>query len=75
MTFFILRTGTTFNVLKIAFKGIFKLGSVSHYFYDSNYISCEVFMLVSYFARLLQDFVLTDLTIGVFSSLAMALAL
>ena len=55
--FFILRTWTKLNVLKIAFSGIFQLivcfSSYSTYLHK----------FCSYNARLLQNFVLTDLTI------------
>ena len=54
------RSGNESLALKIAFEAFFSLGLFSMVVYASNYIRCEIFMLVSTFARSTCSFTLTE---------------
>ena len=57
------RSGNESLALKVAFGAFFSLGLFLIVFYASNSIRCEIFMLVSNFARSTCIFTLTDGTI------------
>ena len=62
------RSGNESLALKIDFGAFFSLGLFSIVFYASNSIRCEIFMLVSNFARSTCIFTLTDRTTRQFTT-------